>query len=540
MATVVEPVRTLTPPSPHALLRRSPLVRPARLVARLTLLLVAVGLACRVLRYALHFPLWGDEAFLCMNFLDRDYVGLTKKLDNVQVAPVLFLWGELTAYKLLGGAEWVMRLLPFIASVGGLLLFWRMARLTLAPLAVLFAVGVLAVARWPVTMGAVVKPYSFDLFFSLALMVPAVCWLRRPEQRGWLVLLVALVPLALASSYPSVFVAGAVSLTLLPTVWQRRGVAVCSLYVAYNVLMFATFLTCLRLVGSEQLTGNVGEAMRDYWSDGFPPADPLGFIKWLALINTGRVMAYPVGESNGGSTVTFLLFLAGVWHCWTSGRRQLLVLLLTPFALNLFAAIIQRYPYGGCCRLSQHLAPAVCLLAGAGAASLLERFVRRPDMRVRWTYAVTGLLILCGGVAAAYDLAHPYRNEEAVWARKVGHELGALAGPKDCIVVALTERDTNHLLRWQLSRLGNRLSWGGAVDAGRVEADGGRIWLVSPWLGEGEPLDQLPDTTSWVRLNGVVYSLRESSESAPPLRCTVSCWAPANAPGPRPLISCWP
>src|SRR5207237_350733 len=81
-------------------------------------------------------------------------------------------------------------------------------------------VGFLAVARWPVTMGAVVKPYSFDLFFALVLILPAVHWLRRPERTGWLALLAALVPIALMGSYPAVFVAGAVSVALLPTVWQ--------------------------------------------------------------------------------------------------------------------------------------------------------------------------------------------------------------------------------------------------------------------------------------------------------------------------------
>jgi hypothetical protein len=46
-----------------------------------------------------------------------------------------------------------------------------------------------AVSRWPVTMSAFAKPYSFDLLMALLLLVPAVEWLRRPERIGWLALL---------------------------------------------------------------------------------------------------------------------------------------------------------------------------------------------------------------------------------------------------------------------------------------------------------------------------------------------------------------
>src|SRR6516225_9112126 len=116
----------------------------------LALLLLLVGIAWRGLRYYLQFPIWGDEAFVCLNFLDRDYLGLTRPLRFVQVAPLLFLWSELTAYRLLGGGEWALRLLPMLAGLGSLFLFWQLVQRILTPLAGVFAVGILAVAYYPV------------------------------------------------------------------------------------------------------------------------------------------------------------------------------------------------------------------------------------------------------------------------------------------------------------------------------------------------------------------------------------------------------
>jgi Dolichyl-phosphate-mannose-protein mannosyltransferase len=548
MASVASTAVVRTPPSPHSFLADSLLLGPSQVILRLGQMLLALGVVCRLLRYLLQFPFWGDEGMLAVNFLDRDYSGLTKTLANNQVAPLLFLWGEETALRLLGGAEWAMRLLPFVASLGGLFLFWQLARLTLPARAATFAVGILAVARWPVTMGAVVKPYSFDLFFALVLLLPAVHWLRRPDRTGWLVLLAVLVPVALLGSYPSVFVAGAVSVALMPAVWQRRSTAVVSLYLAYNVLMFATFLGGVLLVGREQLdpaTGSVRDFMLNYWVDGFPPSEPWPLLQWFAAINTGRIMAYPVGESNGGSTLTLLLFLAGAWRCWRDGRRDVLVLCLLPFVLNLLAAVQHRYPYGACCRLSQHLAPAVCLLAGWGAASLFECFLS-PAARGRATYLFCGLLMLCGVAQLFVDVAHPYRDDEGLWTRQVTNEVMTQMGPNDGLVVICDPAEEWSLLRWQLQRRCSCLSWNGSVDWDQVEVNGGRVWLLSLGLGERPAEDVVPpgmgDHPGWVCVAQARFTLRRGSADAPNEWCILSCWERAERAksAARPVISCWP
>src|SRR5262249_5750228 len=150
-----------------------------------------------------------------------DYLGLTRGLRNCQVAPLLFLWGELTSLRLLGPSELSMRLLPFLTGMGSLILFWRLAQATLPPLARTIAVGFLAVAIWPVSMGAFTKPYTLDLFMSLLLILPALHWLQRPQQPRWLILLMLATPLAIFSSYPVVFVGGAISLALVATAWRQ-------------------------------------------------------------------------------------------------------------------------------------------------------------------------------------------------------------------------------------------------------------------------------------------------------------------------------
>ena len=52
----------------------------------------------------------------------------------------------------------------------------------------------------------------------------------------------------------------------------------------------------------------------------------------------------------------------------------------------IWLAVLQRYPYGGHMRLSLHLMPILCILAGLGAAEVLKRLGRnRGDGLVIWT-----------------------------------------------------------------------------------------------------------------------------------------------------------
>src|ERR1700722_9171530 len=92
----------------------------AKALRRILALLVGVGVAIRLVRLFIPYPIWDDEARLALNLLDRDYSGLTRQLDNYQVAPVLFLWIERFAVVTIGTQDWALRLVPFLAAIGGL------------------------------------------------------------------------------------------------------------------------------------------------------------------------------------------------------------------------------------------------------------------------------------------------------------------------------------------------------------------------------------------------------------------------------------
>ncbi|HVX64473.1 MAG TPA: hypothetical protein VHC19_27870 [Pirellulales bacterium] len=371
---------------------------------------LALGIAARAVRFLLRFPLWEDECFLAVNFIDSSYLDLLKPLNYHQVAPLAFLWIELSAVKLFGFSEWSLRLWPFACSIGGLLLFRHLAGRLLRGLPLVLAVAVFAMAYAGVRYAAEAKPYGPDQFVALALLTLAVEWRRRPQQRRWLWLLAAVTPVALALSYPALFVAGGLSLFIAYELWRsgdRRGWMA---WAAYNLVLLSSFGLLFHLAARNQTAAELGY-MQNYWKDNLPSLSPLRFAGWLIVTHASELMSFPVGGERGASTLTFLVWVSGLVALYRGRRWSLLLICLAPAALNIVAAAMGRYPYGGHVKFAQYLAPGICMVVGAGAAALLERHELRTGRGRKALAIALGVLCLVPLGTMTRDFLNPYKSK---------------------------------------------------------------------------------------------------------------------------------
>jgi hypothetical protein len=388
-------------------------------VKRAMWLFVGLGLFLRTFRFLLRFPLWGDEAALAANFIDRGYLDLLHPLHFQQVAPPLFLWIELFFVRCLGFHEWSLRAFPFLCSLATVLLFRHVAVRFLNGagrgnrLAALVAVAVFSVSYYPLRHGVEAKQYASDLLISLCLISLALEWLRDPRRVACLWWLVALCPLAVSLSHPAVFVAGGIGVALAASVWREGKARVWMPFLSYGAALAVAFAVTYAISTGQQIAAAADEGiMSSYWARSFPPlARPLHLLKWCIAVHCGQMFSYPIGGTGAGlGAVTLVCFATGAIWSWRSGRGAHTGVLLAPFALTFVAAAMGRYPYGGYARVSQHLAPMICLLAGGGAALLME-WVRRDRARRRVQVAALSLLGLFGGALALDDVTSPYRTE---------------------------------------------------------------------------------------------------------------------------------
>jgi hypothetical protein len=380
---------------------------------RLVWAFIGLAIAARAVRYLLCFPLWEDECFLVSNLIDADYLKLLEPLNYHQVAPLLFLWLELAAVKLLGFNEWSLRLFPFACGVGSLLLFRHLSGRLLRGPARLLSVATFCASYSGIRYAAEAKPYGPDQLIALLLLTAAVEWWQSASPAKWLVILTGLVPVAIGISYPAVFVAGGISLfmaseLLLEPRKERRRAWIG--WLAYNGVLAGAFLSMLRFAAKSQSESELGW-MQDYWKNHLPSlASPLEFIFWFFKTHTGDLLAIPLGGEHGASTITFLFVALGIIGLSRGGRYRLLILCLAPAGLNLVAALLGRFPYGGHVKFSQYLAPAICLLLGTGIAALMSTSRGGADARRRYLSIALVILALIPLGTMARDFVCPYKS----------------------------------------------------------------------------------------------------------------------------------
>jgi hypothetical protein len=385
------------------------LLTPRRL-QQWTIGFLLLGVLARCVRYFLRFPLWEDECFLCANFIDRGYRGMLAPLHYHQVAPILFLWLELTVVKLFGYTEMTLRLVPFLAGIGSLVLFYRLARVSLTGVPRLFAVALFSITYGMIRYSAEAKPYGIDLFVSLVLVNLMVNWLRRPESNRWLWVLVASIPVALGLSYGAVMLGGGLSVTMAWFIWRQRRWQCVVPWLTFSVALLGTFLAVYFLCIRVQAAHELGK-MRDFWGEHFPPLISLReFAWWLLYVHTGDILAYPGGGTPFQSSAATVCWLAGLAALARRRFGTMLVLCLAPQGVTFVAALLKRYPYGGHIRLSLYLAPFMCMVIGYGAAALLAWLARRGRNATAVATGFLAVLVVVGAVCILRDLAGPYKN----------------------------------------------------------------------------------------------------------------------------------
>lgn len=400
-------------PEPVVVRPDEPDVLSLQLQNRLIWAFIALGVAVRLVRFALRFPLWNDEALLSANLVDRGYLELTQPLDYQQVCPVVFLWIQLALTRLFGFTEYSLRLFPFACSIGSIFLFRYLAARLVRGTALVLAVAIFAVAYPLIRYSAEAKPYGVDMFVGLVFFALAVTWWQHREQTRWLWIAAVLSPLLLAVSYPAIFVFGGVSITVAGVLWADRPRRGWLAWSTMNLLGLATFAAVFFLSMRVQNGTELG-FMRDYWEHAFPPplTEPLALLWWLAKAHTGEMVAYPIGDANFGSTATFVCCAAGAVLFWRRRHWPTLMLLVAPLAAALVAAALHRYPYGWEFRFQIYSASMFCIFAGLGLAALIRLDPKRRDRQPAATIVMLLLISLVGFGSLGRDIFKPYKSIE--------------------------------------------------------------------------------------------------------------------------------
>jgi hypothetical protein len=361
--------------------------------------LIAIGIVARVARYVSDRSLWLDESYIALNLMNRSYSGLLGTLDFGQGGPAGLLLLQKLVVDVLGDSEYALRLVPFLAGVASLFLFYGVARRLLTPVAVPFALLLFAVGYPFVIYAGMVKQYGVDVAVALALLYLFLRLVDRPSfgVRSGVILTLAGAA-AVWLSHPAAFVlagvgAGAVAVMLLRG--DRRGLLALSLpFAAWLASFGAMFVLTLReyedLAQATTWYSNLhGSPHRNVYVM-FRDAN-LRLLHWAA---------------DGLAPVLALLGAVSLWA--NPRQRPRLVAGATMLAATLAAGYLGKYAVGQ--RFILFLVPLglMCLAEGA------VRVVRALPRDLAATFAVVvGAVVLAPPLAdASRNLARQYKPED--------------------------------------------------------------------------------------------------------------------------------
>ncbi|MGB3514056.1 MAG: glycosyltransferase family 39 protein [Microcoleaceae cyanobacterium] len=327
-------------------------------------LIIAFGVAVRLVQYLSNRSLWADEAVLALNIVNRSYLELLQPLDYDQGAPIGFLIVEKLAVQILGNNEYALRLFPFICGVGSLFVFYELAKKWIPKSAIPIGLILFASLEYLVYYSAEVKQYSSDVAIALLLYLLLLPLVKAKLNFGQIIRFGLLGVIAIWFSHPSIFILASIGgSALLINLWQKDLSKVKKLLLIYSawVLSFVIFY----FVSLRNLTGN--ETLTTSWGDGFP-SSPFDII-WM-LDTFGKFFYKPLGFSKWVDGLAIILFLIGCVSCWLR-RKEILLLLLSPLFATFLASFLHQYPFRS--RLVLFLTPFVIFLIAEGGNYILRK-----------------------------------------------------------------------------------------------------------------------------------------------------------------------
>jgi hypothetical protein len=376
--------------------------RPAVLTVTAAWLVWVVAGAGALLRLAELLSgrsLWLDESYLALNVLERGWAEHFSRLDFGQGAPPGFLLLMEASSALFGHGEVALRLPAFLCALAALVLFAGVARRLLPPVAAVVAVALFALLEPLVRYAAEVKQYSADVAVTLLLVALALAALDRGLDAWSLAGLAAAGALAPWLAHSAIFVLAAVGVVLVLALRGRDRAAL--LRVGGLFTLWSASLGLFYFVSVRDLAGlqavYIGIDVYDVYM-------PLGAdtLPWLRAAAPTLLFGLPLAAklvSIGAATAGLV---------WLARRRPAGALLLVlPGALVLVASAFEQYPFFA--RTALFLAPAFCLLVGAGVAAAAALPTRFAPLAGAAFAAATIAPVTLGAVER---LANPFALEE--------------------------------------------------------------------------------------------------------------------------------
>lgn len=447
------------------------------------------GILLRLMIYLSGHMIWLDEAKIALNFAGRSTSELLQPLIFSQTAPAGWLVTADAASDFFHSFVYGGRLVSVLAGVASMVWFYLIVKMLFSQRVAVAILLVFALSWFPVRYSVELKPYIFDLLFSLIATWFSIHFIAKEHIKAkWLAAYLAINLLAVLFSVAApVILAGTGIVVLLRRASLRDWTgmasiaAICAVAAGWFLFLSVT-ITQPQVEAGGFRAGDMGS----FFDRHYAPLVPRNAGDWAwfpQVAHTTTVEFFGIYSS----FTTILLVLTGLTLIVRS-RIWLVMILVAPIGVSIVLSAAHLFPI--LARLVLFYIPALLILAGFGLEGILRNLSSKA-----WLPVLSGLLFMLssGSVATMVSTGRILAPETS--GTDISGELVYVrdhAAPTDIVFVERGTLETYLLYRAQYGL--DQQPWaivGGEPicldEAMRRLGQGQTAWLL-----EGRPL-QIPD-----------------------------------------------
>jgi len=329
--------------------------------------ILIAGIVLRVVVFFQNRSLFIDEGAIASQIVSRSFGELFEPL-QYQFSPPLFSTLVKISTILFGANEYALRLVPLLAGIGSLLIFYKLINKLFPSNVYLFVLGIFAFALPFIHYTTECKQYSLDVLITTLLLAVFFKYYQSGLQRKHFLLAAILGSTFVWSSMPVVFTLfGMGTYFIIQSIRSKQlGFAVGWMLVALSWLLSFIIYFLLILKKDSEIS-----SLASYHQQYFFPLMPSNInelsqstellMSFLKTTLRATVLAQLLG---------LVLFFAGVINLWRNNKAILLPLLL-PVASCILASSFGLYSLIP--RMTLFAMPLVLIILAFGIEILLSR-----------------------------------------------------------------------------------------------------------------------------------------------------------------------
>ncbi len=189
----------------------------------LSIIILGLGIAIRIIVYLQNRSFFLDEANVCRNIIEKSFIGFFSPLDYDQFAPPFWLICIKITSLLFGNNEYSLRLFPLIIGILSIFLFYHIShKIIQSKIAILFINFVFAFNLILIRYATEVKPYGMDLFITLILFYFVLSFQAKKLNAKRVLFWSSLGGFAIWFSMPSIFILSGIGFYFMYTLIKQN------------------------------------------------------------------------------------------------------------------------------------------------------------------------------------------------------------------------------------------------------------------------------------------------------------------------------